>query len=95
MRAFPQSADAKGGIQHMLHPKTEAVHDKLDVDDPWEQNRKTRHFADDAGREFADWRGRSDGVDGDDLAGVISYVSDGLVPVNRCKVFLRLASHDV
>jgi phospholipid/cholesterol/gamma-HCH transport system ATP-binding protein len=33
-------------IQHMLHPMTEAIHGKLDVDDPWRQNQKTRRFAD-------------------------------------------------
>jgi hypothetical protein len=25
---------------------TEAIHGKLDVDDPWRQNQKTRRFAD-------------------------------------------------
>jgi phospholipid/cholesterol/gamma-HCH transport system ATP-binding protein len=33
-------------VQHMLHPMTEATHGELDVDDPWRQNRKTKHFAD-------------------------------------------------
>jgi ABC-type multidrug transport system ATPase subunit len=33
-------------VQHMLHPMTEAIHGKLDVDDPWRQNQKTRRFAD-------------------------------------------------
>jgi len=33
-------------VQHMLHPMTEVIHGKLDVDDPWRQNQKTRRFAD-------------------------------------------------
>jgi phospholipid/cholesterol/gamma-HCH transport system ATP-binding protein len=33
-------------VQHMLHPMTEAIHGKLDVDDPWRQNRKTKRFVD-------------------------------------------------
>ncbi len=33
-------------VQHMLHPMTEATHGELNVDDPWRQNRKTKHFAD-------------------------------------------------
>jgi phospholipid/cholesterol/gamma-HCH transport system ATP-binding protein len=33
-------------VQHMLHPITEAAHGKLNVDDPWGQNQKTRRFAD-------------------------------------------------
>jgi phospholipid/cholesterol/gamma-HCH transport system ATP-binding protein len=33
-------------VQHMLHPMTEAVHGKLNVDDPWRQNRETRHSID-------------------------------------------------
>jgi phospholipid/cholesterol/gamma-HCH transport system ATP-binding protein len=31
-------------VQHMLLPMTEAIHGKLDVDDPWRQNRKTKRF---------------------------------------------------
>jgi hypothetical protein len=30
----------------MLHPRTEALHGELDVDDPWRQNRKTKRFTD-------------------------------------------------
>jgi phospholipid/cholesterol/gamma-HCH transport system ATP-binding protein len=33
-------------VQHMLNPMTEATHGEFDVDDPWRQNRKTKHFAD-------------------------------------------------
>jgi phospholipid/cholesterol/gamma-HCH transport system ATP-binding protein len=33
-------------VQHMLHPMTEATHGRLDVDDPWRQNRKTELFTD-------------------------------------------------
>jgi hypothetical protein len=33
-------------VQHMLHPMTEATRGKLDVDDPWRQNQKTRRLAD-------------------------------------------------
>jgi phospholipid/cholesterol/gamma-HCH transport system ATP-binding protein len=33
-------------VQHMLHPITEATHGKLNVDDPWRQNQKTRGLAD-------------------------------------------------
>src|SRR5262245_13842347 len=33
-------------VQHMLHPMTEATHGKLNVDDPWQQNRKTKRSAD-------------------------------------------------
>lgn len=29
-------------VQHMLHPVTEAIHGELDVDDPWQQNRKSK-----------------------------------------------------
>jgi hypothetical protein len=32
-------------VQHMLHPMTEATHGRIDVDDPWRQNRETKHFA--------------------------------------------------
>ena len=32
-------------VQHMLHPMTEATHGRLDVDDPWRQNRETKHIA--------------------------------------------------
>ena len=31
-------------VQHMLHPMTDVTRGKLDVDDPWRQNRKTEHF---------------------------------------------------
>jgi len=31
-------------VQHMLHPVTDAIHGDLDVDDPWEQNRRTRNL---------------------------------------------------
>jgi phospholipid/cholesterol/gamma-HCH transport system ATP-binding protein len=43
-REFAQSS--LPAVQHMLHPMTEATHGKLDVDDPWRQNQKTRRFAD-------------------------------------------------
>src|SRR5262249_47399524 len=33
-------------VQHMLHPMTEAAHGKLDVDDPWRQNQRTRPSVD-------------------------------------------------
>ena len=29
-------------VQHMLHPVTDAFHDDLEVENPWEQNRRTR-----------------------------------------------------
>jgi phospholipid/cholesterol/gamma-HCH transport system ATP-binding protein len=29
-------------VQHMLHPITNAIYHKIDVADPWQQNRKTR-----------------------------------------------------
>ena len=32
-------------VQHMLHPMTEATHGRLEVDDPWRQNRETKRFA--------------------------------------------------
>ena len=32
-------------VQHMLHPMTDVTHGELDVDDPWRQNRKTKHLA--------------------------------------------------
>jgi phospholipid/cholesterol/gamma-HCH transport system ATP-binding protein len=31
-------------VQHMLHPITEEIHAQIEVDDPWEQNRKTREL---------------------------------------------------
>jgi phospholipid/cholesterol/gamma-HCH transport system ATP-binding protein len=31
-------------VQHMLHPKTEALHNKIQVDDPWRRNRNTERF---------------------------------------------------
>jgi phospholipid/cholesterol/gamma-HCH transport system ATP-binding protein len=40
-REFEQSA--LPAVQHMLHPLTDARHDELKVDDPWQQNRKTRN----------------------------------------------------
>ena len=32
-------------VQHMLHPMTDVTQGELDVDDPWRQNRKTKHLA--------------------------------------------------
>jgi ABC-type multidrug transport system ATPase subunit len=32
-------------VQHMLHPMTEATHGRLEVDNPWRQNRETKRFA--------------------------------------------------
>ncbi|MBS1789960.1 MAG: ATP-binding cassette domain-containing protein [Acidobacteria bacterium] len=29
-------------VQHMLHPMTEAMHDDMEFDDPWAQNRRNR-----------------------------------------------------
>ena len=37
---FEQSA--LPAVQHMLHPVTEALHDNLEFDDPWAQNRRHR-----------------------------------------------------
>ena len=37
---FEQSA--LPAVQHMLHPVTNALHDDVEFDNPWEQNRRTR-----------------------------------------------------
>ena len=37
---FEQSA--LPAVQHMLHPVTDALHDDLEFDDPWAQNRRNR-----------------------------------------------------
>lgn len=37
---FEQSA--LPSVQHMLHPVTDAIHDNLEVADPWAQNRRSR-----------------------------------------------------
>lgn len=29
-------------VQHMLHPVTDAIHDNMEFDDPWAQNRRSR-----------------------------------------------------
>ncbi|MBO0725876.1 MAG: hypothetical protein J2P52_09775, partial [Blastocatellia bacterium] len=41
---FAQSSSP--AVQHMLHPTTDALHDQIDVDDPWGQNHKTNRSAD-------------------------------------------------
>lgn len=33
-------------VQHMLHPVTDAIHDNLEVADPWAQNRRSREKQD-------------------------------------------------
>jgi phospholipid/cholesterol/gamma-HCH transport system ATP-binding protein len=33
-------------VQHMLHPMTDVAHGRLDVDDPWRQNQRTRPSVD-------------------------------------------------